>query len=1171
MSNASAGPRLTDEQQAALDAGRRSVSLSAGAGCGKTTVLTERFLGYIDPTDRLSGDDLSSLVAITFTDAAAREMRARVRGRAWQRFRQAAAPDEADAWQKLLRGLDSAQISTIHGFCSQLVRRHAIALGVDPQFETLEESAADLMRSQSVDDALRDRLEARAETVLELAAFFGLHNLRDYLVRLIADSPGPTLEKWQGASPDELLAAWQQHYEESFLPGLCQTLRADPCYEELKTIAHVEYAASDRLRDHLVMMSDLFDQFEAGGADPLLCQRLAELARVRGVCSAKDWGDAEQFARFRDTCSVVRKQIERLYKYATPCGDDAREAARLGLNLLDLVALVTETYQQRKRQQSALDFDDLLLYAHRLATEPAYVSIQKELHQSLRTLMVDEFQDTDPVQSNIVTALCGDQWREEGLFVVGDYKQSIYRFRGADPEVSIRLRQELAPPGRLSLTQNFRSQPAILAFVNALFHDSVEDDYEPLRPARDQTTPEPAIELLLTVDPEPSEPDKTDQPDRPKPKITADMRRSREATWIARRLRQMIDSGDQLVVDETKDGPQARPVEVGDIALLLRSLSDVPIYETALREEGLDYYLTGGHAFYSQQEIYDLLHLLRAVESRADELSLAGALRSPLFSLTDETLFWLVEEHKSLSAAMETEAMAADLPEIEAEKVCQARRVLRRLRNEKDRLLVAELLELAMAETGYDAVLLGEFLGPRKIANIRKLIEQARTLDRTAPGDLNGFITHLAEFTVRTPKESLAATKSEVAAIRIMTIHAAKGLEFPVVVLGDLNRKPPNFNSGPVFDEELGPLVPLKDTSEAVGYRFYQAAEDANEAKERTRLLYVGCTRAADYLILSASMKSIDKPESDWIRQLGERIDLETGALRGDLPDGYAAPQIRVTRTMPETTGANRQKKQRVRLGEQVAKVREELEANPSPREIDSPAAPLRPTSLGRRSYSFSRLSGEVVRPAPLPVESERQPGVDDEPPGRAPAVQLGQLVHGLLERIDFHRPEDIAPWCQRLSSQYLETPSPETEQQATRLVEQFLASDRGEALRTAQVVRREVEFLLPSQAATPTPRHWYGVIDCLYRDAEGAWHVLDYKTNRADAQQVPLIAAQYELQMFVYTEAATRALGVAPVESVLYFVRPGVEHRFQWTESARQRCINQLNAALEAEEMPED
>ena len=256
-----------------------------------------------------------------------------------------------------------------------------------------------------------------------------------------------------------------------------------------------------------------------------------------------------------------------------------------------------------------------------------------------------------------------------------------------------------------------------------------------------------------------------------------------------------------------------------------------------------------------------MLNLLRAVASTADEVSLAGVLRSPFFALADESLFWLADSAGSLNAGLLADPPPSQLAPEEAAKVTAAAATISHLRSIKDRVPIAALLNAALDRTGYDAILLAEFLGERKLANLNKLVERARVADQNGATDLDGFITQLSQFVAREPKESLAATLPEAAnIIRLMTIHHAKGLEFPFVVVPDLDRQPLLRSPSAALHPELGPLVPQPPDDDndkiTTGMTLYAALERREELEERKRMLYVACTRAADYLMLSTSLEA---------------------------------------------------------------------------------------------------------------------------------------------------------------------------------------------------------------------------------------------------------------------------------------------------------------------------
>ena len=1190
--NAAQERPLTSQQRAALDARDVSVSLSAGAGCGKTFVLTERFLSHVDPT-QIEPAQLEELVAITFTDAAAREMRDRIRRRCFERLQSAKDDGEAAAWQRLMRSMDGARISTIHSFCTQLLRGRAVEAGLDPQFEVLDAATAELMKLETVDDRLRSLLLDGNEDVLNLAAKRGLDRVRSDVAALAGPLAMPAIERWREATVEDVVARWQQYLAEEAAPAAISDILASDEAHRMRLACQSSLAASDKLHQHLEDLVRVLQLVPAPASNEKQDNRitvaeaqatldyLRDLAKVQGKCTAKDWRDAEDYNEYKSACEAFRKRIDKSLLKKSFDAAGAREAAGQGLALLRLVGDVTGALERAKSRRNQLEFDDLLARAHRLLTAPGNDAIRQEVAGSTRLLMVDEFQDTNPLQVAIIQAFCGDDWSQQGLFAVGDFKQSIYRFNGAEPRVSTDLRNALPAGGRLSLTQNFRSQPAVTEFVNAVFHGAFEQ-YEPLVPNRQQTTPRPAVEFLWTPGENSLGDDGQEIGEEAGDAAGAPLKLKRgrragaardarvlEADWIARRLVQMLKSEERIVVDMHGDGVEPRPLKLGDIAILLRTLSDAQVYEEALRAHGLSYYLAGGHAFYSQQEIYDVLNLFRAVSSEVDEIALAGALRSPLFSLADETLYWLVERHKSLNAALAAaHELPAELEATEAAKVRRAAATMERLREEKDRLLVADLFTLAMELTGYDAVLLTEFLGPRKAANIEKLIEQARTLDRSSPGDLPGFITQLSEFVSRAPKEALAATQSEGDVIRIMTIHYSTGLEFPLVVLPDLDRQRHAGITLPVLDENLGPLVSIdaEEKEGIIGLDLYRHAEDVQDLEERRRLLYVACTRAADYLLLSSSIDDPEKPKRDWLQLIDQQISLADGELRQPLPEGYRAPEVRVTTERPRIDYEKSKQSRGADLETLVAKTRQLAVkgAGELPRGSEAIPADL----ASRRRFSFSQLTGALALQAESDDESldgqatgADAATLDRDREGRA----LGSLVHAALERIDFKRPQ---PLDKLFASLAIIAPDPPTEKlvaRATKLVEAFLASPRAAELAAARVIRREVEFLLPwpPNGKQATQRYFHGFIDCLYQGADGGWRLLDFKTNRTTAENIATVANQYELQLLVYTLAIEQALGTPLQEATLVLLDGGREHRFNWDEAARMKSFRRIDAAM--------
>ncbi len=1180
-------PALTDQQQRAVAARDFSVALSAGAGCGKTFVLTERFLAQLKPDGQGSRPRLGQVVAITFTERAAREMRDRIRAACHQRLIEAAEQDVAH-WLELLRELDGARIATIHSFCGSLLRAHAVEIGLDPQFRVLDQAQADTLLFELLDGELRQRLARRDEAVIELVVRYGLERLHEMIRTLLGRRQDIDFDAWGDETPEQLALRWETYWRETTVPGVLRQVAESPAAESILRIAREQPPSNPKMQQRCAALIGLLPRLAESEDPPGDLALIEDNARVQGGGGKKAWPSEAAYGEFRDAAKELRDAVKRHKPSVAFNAEAARPAAETALRLLSVAAGVAEAYQGEKQRQGALDFNDLLILARELLTGPDRRGLRKRLASQIRLLLVDEFQDTDALQVELVKALCNDEISGGRLFFVGDYKQSIYRFRGADPHVFRQLRGELPERGRLPLSLNFRSQPAVIDFVNTVFRDEMGPEYEPLVANRPQVTPTPAVEFLWAADAEDAgenpAADEASQPDRARVMQPAEQMRRREADWIARRLRAMLDGQERIVLGEpSKDGqPATRPVRPGDVAVLFRALSNVEYYEEALRRYDVPYYLVGGHAFYSQQEVFDLLNLLRTLDSPCDEVSLAGVLRSPMFSLFDETLFLLAQHPQGLADGLLAGPVPPKLAAGQRERVEFASATLSTLRAMKDRLPVAQLISEALTRTGYDAILTAEFLGERKLANLKKLIEQARSFDRAGIFTLADFITQLKQFVARQPDEALAATHGESSdVVRLMTIHQSKGLEFPVVVVADLGRRSQNRSASVTFTPQLGPMV--KDPEATSGFDLHAAAEREQEREERTRLFYVATTRAADYLVLSAGVRQLGKPTGPWLELLSRRfgdamwgggvgVDFGDGVLGdGDSGDGVFGDgvEIRVISAAPSIDVKPSHAARRPNLDKVVEAARHLVDHGGGRRPPHLNA--VAPDASARRQFSFSRLFGTLhAGVAPTASAEAADPTSDDATAGPPPLDPrgLGTLVHAVLENIDFRDPPSVRELVARHAPRHLPDvaePAAGELDEPIEIIERFIESPRAAELAAADRVHAELEFLLawpPGNAETGGPIV-QGFIDCLYRDAVGDWRLVDFKTNHVTPSTLPSVAANYEMQMLLYALATEQILGCPPAELVLCFLRPGLEQSFAWNLTARKRVIEMVERAI--------
>ena len=547
-------------------------------------------------------------------------------------------------------------------------------------------------------------------------------------------------------------------------------------------------------------------------------------------------------------------------------------------------------YDEAKRARGGLDFDDLLLKTRDLLASHARGRPRRAWRG--RSTCCSSTSSRTPTRSRARSsaARAATASATGRLFLVGDFKQSIYRFRGAEPRIFQDFRGEFPAEGRLALTENFRSVPAILDFVNALFADDLP---------RARAT---------ALDPGPRTPAPR-RPARRRVPLGAPSPRPTTAKPEARRRRPPEGRGPlarppaPAAARRGLDGPRPedrasadRPTP-GDVAFLFRAMTDVGPYESALADEGFDYHVVGGSAFYAQQEVHDLINVLSAIEDPLDAVSLAGALRSPFFCLSDDGLFWLGDvaarrpgrrARRGPSRSPSSRRSTAAAPAGRA--TCCAR-----WRGLKDRVPIAALVDRVLDESGYEAALLGEFLGDRKRANARKLVRLARRFDEQGGFTLADFVARLRADLREPPREEQAATTDEEGtSVRLMSIHQAKGLEFPIVVLPDLNRKPArrlasSSPSTPTSARSSGPSDDRRRPTAAdgrrgglgrsLGWLTYQAIEQREEEDEALRLFYVATTRARDALILSAGVGPDEKPTSPALKLLDERFDRATGPL----------------------------------------------------------------------------------------------------------------------------------------------------------------------------------------------------------------------------------------------------------------------------------------------------
>ncbi|MCY4021484.1 MAG: UvrD-helicase domain-containing protein [Chloroflexi bacterium] len=1140
--------QFTTEQKDAVDIHDKNLIVVAGAGSGKTRVLVERYLQLLEANPEWP---IKSLVAITFTREAAFEMRHRVR---LEMERRAECTRDA-VWLRHLSEMDSARIDTIHGLCASILRANAAQAGIDPKFEVLDEIEASIL----LENAVEEVLATSEPESLALFSFYDADKILATITRqdlvslaLLSEAPNPetALQTWREQWSQDVLGARQRLFQCQEIQILSNASGCPP-EDKLGTLYRQYQSFLYQMREAEVENADVIWQLIAE------CQ---SKGAVGNIGSAAAWGGKEEKKQAADLLRGARSRMkELLEELGEPLGAlDALSAQMLPL-WIGLLAKVQDAYGKLKAERALVDFDDL----ERLT---AQVLSQDQIRRRYREaefnhLLVDEFQDTNDRQWRIISALA-DLDRGGALFAVGDPKQSIYQFRGADVSVFERVRAQIAADANgkeLALSTSFRSHRRLIAQFNSLFSRIlVRDDDSPVaefqvpfdRPMsafREESPDDPPIECILLDHQAHGE---SGGHPAPKPgrarRIPADEMRQWEAVEIAGRIKELIAS-ERLVFD--RDRSRCRPIMYGDIAVLFQAMSKVKIYEDCFKTLGIPFLTVAGRGYYDRQEVWDMLDLLRCLHNPLDNLSLASALRSPLFGFSDDLLFALrlMTDPDSPSGnplplwtAMRI-AQISEVPGIADEDqglLKFAADTLDQLQQMAGRVTIFELLGRALTSTGYLSILTGLPDGARRRGNVEKLLQLAEDSGKITLGKFSRYLADLSSREIREGEVLVEAGN----AIRLMTVHASKGLEFPLVILADASWTR-GSGAAPTLlsDADFGLSCQVFDVEQNKPVRTFAHRRNARllaqkEAAERKRLLYVAATRAQDYLLVSGQMtfnKNGQLSARGWLGQLLEAFDMH------DLePNEQAWHSFNCDSILVRMPPLPRDLQVGFGAGNRTS------EAPQSPGELPPLPPPLLKSVPAQDGYRLKHISATQLadlgaylhssaserefyrRRLYGPAEDEKSiaaPNVDALGRRRYSRRVLGAIVHDLLRFGRYDATDDIIRSCAWQKGVTLNRDIDEIVDAAKRLLTEFRGSVVFGWIRSARAERRpvysELRFVYRSDG-----RIIHGVMDLLLRGADGNWIVVDYKTTPIQGARQNHVR-RYTLQLAVYAAAAQARL----------------------------------------------
>ena len=1180
------GIELTKEQLEAVESSGGQTLVSAAAGSGKTRVLVERLMRRVE-----AGADVDEFLIITYTNAAAAELRGKILDALMDRV----AQDPANTRLRREAGLAGrAKIGTIHSFCASVIRENAHRLRLPPDFRVADEAEAAILRADALEETLEELFDRGEPGFLELADTMGAgrddRRLGEVLLEtheklLSHPSPAAWMEAQKraldlpegtdaGATPwgrvimeraGDQAAYWREQFE-----YLMDEAAADPKVE--KGYGESFRATYASLRAFERALEGSWDEARAAANIDFPTGRLSGYDDLKAV---------------RTSCREAMKKLGELFwDDSARALADMRAVAPELRALFDAVLLFDKHYSEAKRHRGVLDFADQEHLALELLTDPATgapTDIAREVAGRFREIMVDEYQDVNAIQEAILTAVSREG---RNLFAVGDVKQSIYRFRLADPTIFLRKYRSFkdagdaaeGEPRRVVLSRNFRSREGILEAVNFVFANTMSEklgelsytEREYLYPgAAFPESAEPQVELDV-LDLKPGEGEEDDDIDRA----------VAEAAFAAGRVRELLKCG------TVADGEGTRPVRYGDIAVLMRSpRNEFPKWRQVFARFGIPLTSEQSSNFFAEEEVSLVLSILDLIDNPRQDIPLITALKCPVWGFTAQELgeirancregdFWT-----ALSRS--------------AEGTEKSRRFIEELagyRRATADMTADELLWHLYRATGLLGVVSAMDGGERRRQNLMLLMEVARQCEGSGYKGLFGFMTWVRRLREQ-GKGPEGFTRAAENAVTVMSIHKSKGLEFPVVILAGLTKQ---FNTVDtrarlLIHPDLGPGPIRTDTERKIEYDTLARRAVAEKLRgellsEELRVLYVAMTRAREKLIMVASytdaareltrMRNTPLPApaevllgaksmADWILipalRRPESEEIRLGAP--NVPCDTQGPPWLVRYVTPERLSGEAAGAGESREGEKAP-----LPVSPELRErleyvypyLDRAQMPSKVTATELKGTYAAREAAEeaaeLAGPEPPesvpPLKPPVRPAFMEGRRGLTPA-QKGTATHIVMQFADYSKcltPAGAAGEVERLRAF-----GTITDEQAAavrpEIIADFFASQPGKLILGAEKLWRELKFsLLMDSADLPgfAPGEkvlFQGVVDCCV-EQDGALIVIDFKTDRVTDDTLPDRAAVYKGQLDAYALAMERVLGMPVRRRILCFLTAG-----KWVE----------------------
>lgn len=1198
----------TNEQQAAIDSRGQTLLLSAAAGSGKTAVLVERIIRRL--LDKEYPVDITELLVVTFTKAAAAEMRDRI-GTALMK---ALSETKDPRVERQLALLPSAQISTLHAFCQHVIRKYFYTIDLDPAFSIAGEEELNLLRRQVLEDVFLSYYEddEKASILYPLADMFGSDRGDDILMDTVSRMYTYARSL---AWPEHWLKEAARAYDVAPDAVIDDMVWAGPIKDAVRRILEEDAHLYDGVLYHL-------RQREAFA--PACDTFVAEQAALRQAAQAQSWNDLSRFVRAIDfprlkslrklsdddkavweRCKKVRddvkkdviKTLQSVYFSATPEEwlDGMRAMKPVMDGLVTLTLDFAKAYGAAKKEKGWIDFSDLehfclqiLLAPDASPEHPVPSAAAEELRSQYEEVFIDEYQDTNGVQELITRLVSG----EDNRFMVGDIKQSIYRFRLADPTLFLEKyqsfsRDEKAVQRCIDLGRNFRSVPVVLDAVNAVFSramtaEAAGMDYgerEKLYAGRQAPDDERWIGGPVEVDIVPTPSDEEDD--------DGSTAFEKECRFIAGRIGELLASGRMAA---RKDGT-LEPLSYRHIVVLLRSMAGkADVLIQALQEGGIPSYAEQSGGYFAAVEVQVMLALLRCIDNPEQDLAMAAVLRSPLVGL-DETALAGVRLAGDGTLWQNLPAFVASLPDgvDEKEDLQQFMAAFDSWRTYSRRHGVAELLQRLYDDTAYVDFVGAMPGGDVRQANLKALYDRARQYEEAGFRGLFRYLQlmdKMKEDGLDLAPAKVVSEKEDV--VRIMSIHKSKGLEFPVVFVADMGKA---FNRRDtqdqiLFHNRLGIGLKQYDPEWRMSYPTLIWSGIAAQLRwegtaEEERILYVAMTRARDQLILTGHSSHIDRDWQRWTSRLNPAqaksyfdwvMPAALAPFGAKADADYARPgaawqdavwQVRIAKAVPAGTVEEGAYDGEPRL---EALRRGDLTGTPVPSWLDEQlswqyaypqavrtAAKFSVSEVKRRYQELhsDELQDEAALSVPAAAVIPPAPGEDDAfaalPPwlaGEEAAVsgaQRGTALHKALQYITPAADQTTATLRREIDAFVRQglLSREEAKLVYVPVLAAFCQSDIGRRMAESPELHREYPFTVLLAGGDPLPETEtgeqiliQGVIDCLFRE-DDAWILVDYKSDRLETADA--FRRRYAVQLALYKRAVEQITHRPVEETYIY------------------------------------